>query len=97
MEKAVSRFYTAVSAVCVYLCWNLYLAVSPGVDFTVLAPSLAPLLCHAVPKLCLVVSVEAEVWGLVATDVLSVRHFIMVVLDLDTNKHVQQRRALNER
>ena len=56
------------------LCCNLYLAVSPGVGFSVLAQSLAPLLCLAVPELCLAVYVEAEVWGLVAAGVLSVRH-----------------------
>jgi len=71
--KVVSRFSAAVSDVCVYLCWDRSLAVSPGVGFTVMAPSLAPLLCHAVPKLCMVVSLKAEVWGLVAAGVLSVR------------------------
>ncbi len=78
-----------------YLCCILYLAVSPDVGFTVLAPSLDPLLCLAVPELCLAVSVEAAVSGLVASGVLSVQHFIMVVLGLDANKHAQQIRALH--
>jgi len=81
----------------VYLCWNPYLAVSPGVGFTVLAPSLASLLCPAVPKLCLAVSVEAEVWRWVAASVMSVRYFSMVVLGLDANRHAHQIRALNTR